>query len=526
MNETRGHSDEELDGLFREAADGYRPRFDPDDWRKMTARLAAATPPRPWWQRRRWGLLALLLLLTGAGVFWGLSGSESGDAGKETSGVKSLGGGVEKPQGRKAVFSNEKMDQSTTEKRAVKRTDPQPDKLTNPTTGASARMESTDESVPETGTNKAMIPEKARKQSSFTEKIALEKGNKASSTEVRKEKNRRNNRTNSSEKPLAFTRPDRLATERTVKGNPGEKVVGQSAWAVSPTRRQTNRLRSNQTPAGESRDFDRRLTHDAPNGSQPDAPMPLTEVDQRTSVDEVNFLEIRGISVRNGLAGQFPAVVSVATPPAAPLIRRTEPTRRGRWGVRALLAPDFNSVSTLKPAAFGRSFGVLLEYEVLPRWRIQAGAIRSEKSYDALFSDYTKWNSGYWAVDPERVNADCRILDLPVNLRFDALRRTRYDVFVSAGVSSYLMRSEVYKYYFPKTAYIYPNPREREFSRANNHLASTLNLSAGYERQLGHGFSLQVEPYLKLPLSGVGAGGVRLYSTGLHLSLGFHAGGR
>ena len=71
--------------------------------------------------------------------------------------------------------------------------------------------------------------------------------------------------------------------------------------------------------------------------------------------------------------------------------------------------------------------------------------------------------------------------------------------------------------------YAYPRPMySHQYRRSGRHLASTLNVSAGYERQLGGGFSLQIEPYLKLPLAGVGWGSVRLFSTGLHLSLGFH----
>jgi hypothetical protein len=53
----------------------------------------------------------------------------------------------------------------------------------------------------------------------------------------------------------------------------------------------------------------------------------------------------------------------------------------------------------------------------------------------------------------------------------------------------------------------------------NRHFFSVLNLSMGYERSLSDRWSLQVEPYLKAPLSGVGAGKVKLTSAGVFFGL-------
>jgi hypothetical protein len=53
---------------------------------------------------------------------------------------------------------------------------------------------------------------------------------------------------------------------------------------------------------------------------------------------------------------------------------------------------------------------------------------------------------------------------------------------------------------------------------------SVVNLSVGYERNLGRRFSWQAEPFLKLPLGGVGFGKVRLGSGGVFVSLKYKMG--
>jgi len=63
----------------------------------------------------------------------------------------------------------------------------------------------------------------------------------------------------------------------------------------------------------------------------------------------------------------------------------------------------------------------------------------------------------------------------------------------------------------PKGPYSYTN--------GNLYLLSIASISAGMEHQFSKGFSLQVEPFMKIPLTGVGLGNLQLNSYGLSFSL-------
>jgi hypothetical protein len=52
-----------------------------------------------------------------------------------------------------------------------------------------------------------------------------------------------------------------------------------------------------------------------------------------------------------------------------------------------------------------------------------------------------------------------------------------------------------------------------------NHLFSILHFSAGVEKQIGKHLNWQVEPYAKLPLHGLGFGGIKLSSFGINFSI-------
>jgi hypothetical protein len=82
------------------------------------------------------------------------------------------------------------------------------------------------------------------------------------------------------------------------------------------------------------------------------------------------------------------------------------------------------------------------------------------------------------------------------------------------------MLREDYKYIYDSYD---PNLRDGWHGKnENKHFFKVINLSAGYERKLNQRFSLQAEPFIKLPTTGVGYGRIKLLSTGLFMSVKFN----
>jgi hypothetical protein len=93
-------------------------------------------------------------------------------------------------------------------------------------------------------------------------------------------------------------------------------------------------------------------------------------------------------------------------------------------------------------------------------------------------------------------------------------------LFATAGISSILMKEEIYNYSykFSPSGPLYSH--ENTVSNENKHLFSTITISGGYQRNIGRHISILAEPYVKLPLSGVGYGKVKLNSGGVLFSIG------
>ncbi|MCB2376054.1 porin family protein [Hymenobacter sp. BT635] len=191
-----------------------------------------------------------------------------------------------------------------------------------------------------------------------------------------------------------------------------------------------------------------------------------------------------------------------------------------RLSIGVLYAPELSAVGWANGPGLGSNLGVQLEYRLTDRLRLTAAALRSVKRYAARGSDYHP-PTGYWTNNHDytinQVDAVCRITDVPLNLRYDALRRPNAAAFASIGLSTLLMRNEQYRYAYE----YYGKPAERTWSLAkgSNHYLSVLNLSVGYEHRLPGRWSVQGEPFMKIPLGGVGFGKVKLSSAGVFLGL-------
>jgi hypothetical protein len=227
----------------------------------------------------------------------------------------------------------------------------------------------------------------------------------------------------------------------------------------------------------------------------------------------------------NPLPGLTPDSVSqepkepVARPAAADSAKaKTKLPPPYRFVVSVAGAPSFSAVGEIKTARIGGDLGLSVEYRMTNRLRVRASVIRSVKRYGAKSYDYeapAEWN---WYPGNYEINANCRITELPLDLRFDVISRPTYSVFVSTGINTLLVRNERYNY-------DYQDQSGKTKTKAvcvekdSQYPLSVVRLSAGVERQINTRWSLQTEPFVQLPLGNVGAGKVRLSSAGLLFSL-------
>ncbi len=179
--------------------------------------------------------------------------------------------------------------------------------------------------------------------------------------------------------------------------------------------------------------------------------------------------------------------------------------------LRALVSPDFSSISYSSATSKGSNYALLVEYQLTDRWSVSSGGIWSMKRY----ATDEKFTYGKYTAD--RMTGECRILDIPLNIYYRFLPDAKFSFSAGAGFSSYIMQEEEYTYTFDLPS------GSRDFSDyiegKNNEWFKVLNLSLVMQYQIAPRIQFQAEPFLKAPLSGVGEWDVLLSSMGIFMGL-------
>ncbi|HEY1023991.1 MAG TPA: hypothetical protein VGE26_02410 [Sphingobacteriaceae bacterium] len=185
--------------------------------------------------------------------------------------------------------------------------------------------------------------------------------------------------------------------------------------------------------------------------------------------------------------------------------------------ISVFAGPDINGVNNLKNNDGGISGGIALTYTVHRKWSVSVGAAYAKKLYSTDFVNYRPATTYRFPIDPSIVDADCRVLDIPLNVNYTAWSRKDQAVQLSAGLSSYFMLKEDYHFEYRDPAT--KGPTYYETKNKNRHYLGVVNLGVGYKKHLSENISVGVSPFIKLPVTDIGYGNVKLQSAGVTTSI-------
>ena len=232
--------------------------------------------------------------------------------------------------------------------------------------------------------------------------------------------------------------------------------------------------------------------------------------------DSVNILPVKKEDIEKSKM-----MTSADSTGADPIVKSQKPTLPARWSMVFSFAPDFSSTSSGEYTSPGVAVGLVAHYHINNTFSISTGLIRSHKKYWGYGNEY-KPPKGYWkrntnGVVPESINGTCNVLEIPLSVQYKVAKMKKSRMFITAGISSYLMLAESYHFTFEN-----PNPGSNEDWNSNGtsrFLLSIANVSAAYEHDILPNVAIGIEPYVKLPVTAIGWSGLKLFSAGAAFTL-------
>lgn len=187
--------------------------------------------------------------------------------------------------------------------------------------------------------------------------------------------------------------------------------------------------------------------------------------------------------------------------------------------IGASFGTDQSSIHGTTHGSFGWSGGITFQYDLSKRISVNSGFTITKKFYEAKSKDFHP-PKHYWTsyVNLQSVVGDCQMWEIPVQIRYDLLSKKSNRLFLNSGISNYIMRQQSYEYHY-LNGNNNPSVRKWETTSQSNYWLGILNISAGIEKNLNRSLSFQLEPYIKIPLKGVGFGNMDISSYGMLFSL-------
>ena len=458
--------EDELDNLFRKAASEYNPEFDPEAWQAMEKKLGPPkpTPAKNW---RRGGLMALILFI-GLGSWFG---------------YQALPETAEKT-------SNNKI---------------------KPAAGISE-------------TNELAIKGDNTASNSATTGISTRETGKAESFKnLNKTKNIAGN---NNSKALPEAAKTNLVVDNQIIASQSRAKVKQKGKNIAEVSvnnlailNNTDRKRNKITQTVDNTNT--KLIAETANVPTPDSAVIIDSAGTKALVVAAGSPDLVATVSPAGPDSSLLIPKKVLADSAVVKEKKTL-LNLSRFTFSLVAAPDLTSVGFAHVGGISTNAGLLVGYNLSPKWRITTGLISARKIYQALPADYGNeyefWKNRH---KPDDIEAVCRVLDIPINLGYQVWQQGRNNLIINTGLSSYLMRREKYTYeYYPyggNNGYT----SNWQVKNQNKHLFSIYNLSVGYGRELKRGVLIGVEPFVKIPLAGVGAGKIKLASAGVFGSLSY-----
>lgn len=180
-------------------------------------------------------------------------------------------------------------------------------------------------------------------------------------------------------------------------------------------------------------------------------------------------------------------------------------------------------INTIKDQGFkkaGFDVGVLAGYRFSSALSLESGLLFAKKFY---------WTTGkYFSMDEMRstmpaamemieVHGSSRILELPLHLRYDLSIKDNHRLFSSAGFSSFIMTEENNQYHTLLNGT--EGKMYSSYKKDRRYFAAAVEFGLGYEKDLGKKGHIRFEPYLQLPVRGIGVGHLPVRSAGLRIGL-------
>ncbi len=182
---------------------------------------------------------------------------------------------------------------------------------------------------------------------------------------------------------------------------------------------------------------------------------------------------------------------------------------------------SFNQIKSQGFTKPGYNIGVIVGKAFNKNWAIESGIFLANKSYytDGQYFNKAKAASSMPAgFKVKSLDGNCTLLEVPLTVKFNInnKRSSKGNFYTNAGIATYITLGE-HNNYFASINGGTPINVEATYKEKEYKILGALQVGFGYENKISKKLNIRVEPYLQVPLSGIGIGALPVTTAGLRI---------
>ncbi|MEO6547137.1 MAG: outer membrane beta-barrel protein [Ferruginibacter sp.] len=186
-----------------------------------------------------------------------------------------------------------------------------------------------------------------------------------------------------------------------------------------------------------------------------------------------------------------------------------------------MVGADVSKVESMPFSYTGMNAGIIAGLYINPKLSFETGIGRSRKYYNSEGKSFSMVKVASTMPRVSTINdleGESSLIEIPLKLKYNLVNKTKSTFFVSAGISSYIVTHEKNKY---KVTLLNGNHEKMTgiYDKSSYSLPAVVNFSIGYEHRLTRHLQIRAEPFLKIPIKGMGVGKLPITSSGLQMVL-------
>ncbi|MGH2649559.1 MAG: outer membrane beta-barrel protein [Ginsengibacter sp.] len=194
--------------------------------------------------------------------------------------------------------------------------------------------------------------------------------------------------------------------------------------------------------------------------------------------------------------------------------------KKNGFYVGVLTGFDFSKVKSSSFDNAGFDAGLLLGFRLNQSLSFETGVLWNKKNYnsDGKYFNMDKIRSSMPSgMIVKNLESKSSLIEIPIKAKFDFIRKTNADLFVTGGVASYIMTKE--KNWYNANVNGTNEKVSGVYEKDNYGFPAVANLSFGYEHNVLKTLNIRIEPFLKIPLQGMGVGNLPVTSAGVQIGI-------